>query len=833
MAHQDQNRDASKDVVGQRTLIVVPKNVFMHWKQVLSKELGVRKLDGDDDEDAHHILSYSLEYCGNRRFQKVKNIKDPNQIRVVLTTPGTVLSDFDGHREESLLFANPSDSDSQFQSWMKRHTYEKKMVDENDDRDPAVIFDRLVIDEIHKTLGDATRKALIDLGKHIPLRWMMTATPYENSIEVLQWMAMFIDAAKPNGHFGYMLEPKLESDVVDYRPCCFNCGDPLKRGSDAWEKRFMRDLRKRDQWYFCSKRECKQYRGRPLKNIEPEETRKKIEANKEREHKTYEDALRKLKSIRTWMKHFMMRRTYKNVKSELEQEIGRLKIHYEQVKFHPEEQAVYDKARPEIKESDVTSFNKHFEHATNDAIKTGNHITLLETMSLLSIRSTQSRKVGKYWFGSKIERTVEIAQSILDNTDVPGQGPGMKLVVFSKYLKNLMDLKVFFEENSLLSHDGEFCWLETIMFHGSMTLAERDAALEQFRRSDGKPKVLLVTVQCGYGLDFSTASNVIFLQPHFNPFVLQQAWCRVYRFGQKHEVNVWILQATGTIEDYMQKIAEVKIEAAKLYMTQAVFPTSLGREYPQCDESDDKIIHNKFVTLYDVKLLIRHGFLTKIVNLEEAQKQVKEFHQRKRKRAVAKNSRKSPKHRHSKHGKRQDSKKLERNPDGTLKLPCKLPKYRAEKSRVVYCLGDGPLIKVHRADYYVRPGFKSVIIMKGIKFLNSIHPPVRDDSDFPIFKVMYKKPNGDSGVISNEKAELMGKEAILKKYGPAPKKKNATTAEILAYNKRLWNDGIFRTPALVTNAAFTLHNGWSTGAQIATNAWFGYEPVQGDIMKEQ
>ena len=177
---------------------------------------------------------------------------------------------------------------------------------------------------------------------------------------------------------------------------------------------------------------------------------------------------------------------------------------------------------------------------------------------------------------------------------------------------------------------------------------------------------------------------------------------------------------------------------------------------------------------------------------------------------------------------------MKRNPDGTLILPCEVPQYRTIDRRIILCLGDGPLIKVHRADYYVRPGFKSMVTMKGITFFNSIHPPVRDDSNFPIFKVEYKKPNGDSGVISNEKAELMGKASIRKKYGSRPhrKKNSSTTEEIRAYNKRLWNDGIFETPAHVANAAYTLHNGWSTGAIITVNGWFLYEHVQNDILNQ-
>ena len=81
---------------------------------------------------------------------------------------------------------------------------------------------------------------------------------------------------------------------------------------------------------------------------------------------------------------------------------------------------------------------------------------------------------------------------------------------------------------------------------------------------------------------------------------------------------------------------------------------------------------------------------------------------------------------------------MKRNPDGTLILPCEVPQYRTIDRRIILCLGDGPLIKVHRADYYVRPGFKSMVTMKGITFFNSIHPPVRDDSNFPIFKVEYR-----------------------------------------------------------------------------------------------
>ncbi|UZE96926.1 helicase-related protein [Alkalimarinus alittae] len=73
--------------------------------------------------------------------------------------------------------------------------------------------------------------------------------------------------------------------------------------------------------------------------------------------------------------------------------------------------------------------------------------------------------------------------------------------------------------------------------------ATRKAIIDKFQEQDGFAVIVMSPVAAGVGLTVTGANNVIHLERHWNPAKEAQATDRVYRIGQKKDVNVYIPMA--------------------------------------------------------------------------------------------------------------------------------------------------------------------------------------------------------------------------------------------------------------------------------------------------
>ncbi|MBC7397111.1 MAG: DEAD/DEAH box helicase [Bdellovibrionales bacterium] len=97
----------------------------------------------------------------------------------------------------------------------------------------------------------------------------------------------------------------------------------------------------------------------------------------------------------------------------------------------------------------------------------------------------------------------------------------------------------------------------------------RGDVVDEFQNSD-TPTVFLLSLHAGgVGLNLTRASQVIFCEPWWNPFVELQAEDRAYRMGQNKPVTIHRLICENTIEE---KIRELQKE--KLSLGEAVFKAS-------------------------------------------------------------------------------------------------------------------------------------------------------------------------------------------------------------------------------------------------------------------
>ncbi|CAM9160862.1 unnamed protein product [Scytosiphon promiscuus] len=155
---------------------------------------------------------------------------------------------------------------------------------------------------------------------------------------------------------------------------------------------------------------------------------------------------------------------------------------------------------------------------------------------------------GGGWIGS-----TKLARLEFELREMRKKRPGAKAVVFSQWT-HMLDLA----ERSFARGGWDFRRLD-----GTMSQQRRESALKSFA-TDESIAVMLVSLKAGgVGLNLTSASTVILLDPWWNPAVEEQAIDRIHRLGQLNEVSVKRFVVSGTVEDKMLALQDVKGRMAK------------------------------------------------------------------------------------------------------------------------------------------------------------------------------------------------------------------------------------------------------------------------------
>ncbi|KAF7701627.1 DNA excision repair protein ERCC-6 [Cucumispora dikerogammari] len=111
---------------------------------------------------------------------------------------------------------------------------------------------------------------------------------------------------------------------------------------------------------------------------------------------------------------------------------------------------------------------------------------------------------------------------------------------------------IFTQTLRMLDFISEYLSTQNILFErieGKITLPERDKSIKRFK-DDSNCNVMIITTRVGsLGLNLVMASRLIIYDPDWNPSVDKQARERIFRFGQKNDVETYVLLALGTIEE--------------------------------------------------------------------------------------------------------------------------------------------------------------------------------------------------------------------------------------------------------------------------------------------
>lgn len=141
----------------------------------------------------------------------------------------------------------------------------------------------------------------------------------------------------------------------------------------------------------------------------------------------------------------------------------------------------------------------------------------------------------------KLLRLAELLDLIMDNNEAT--------LIFTQYV----------QMGQMLQEHLTSRYSTTPFFlHGSVTKSERDKMVTQFQEGKGSPIFILSLKAGGVGLNLTRANHVIHYDRWWNPAVENQATDRVFRIGQRKNVEVHKLISLGTLEEKIDELIEAK-----------------------------------------------------------------------------------------------------------------------------------------------------------------------------------------------------------------------------------------------------------------------------------
>jgi SNF2 family DNA or RNA helicase len=166
-----------------------------------------------------------------------------------------------------------------------------------------------------------------------------------------------------------------------------------------------------------------------------------------------------------------------------------------------------------------------------------------DAMKNAKSKARYMRRLEKNWESSaKVDKCCEILE------DIQNKGTGEKTIVFSQFTSLLDLLEV------PISRAG---W-KYERYDGSMSSTKRNDAVIEFT-DNPECKIMLVSLKAGNaGLNLVAASQVVILDPFWNPYIEEQAIDRSHRIGQLRPVTVHRILVKETVEDRILQLQDKK-----------------------------------------------------------------------------------------------------------------------------------------------------------------------------------------------------------------------------------------------------------------------------------
>ncbi|WP_437720050.1 DEAD/DEAH box helicase [Sorangium sp. So ce861] len=140
---------------------------------------------------------------------------------------------------------------------------------------------------------------------------------------------------------------------------------------------------------------------------------------------------------------------------------------------------------------------------------------------------------------SKLARFLELVEEL--------RAEGQRALVFSQFTSHL----------ALVREALEARGVAYVYLDGETPRRARGERVREFQ--EGAAPLFLISLKAGgFGINLTAATNVIHLDPWWNPAVEDQASDRAHRLGQRRPVTIYRLVALGTLEEQMLSLHEQK-----------------------------------------------------------------------------------------------------------------------------------------------------------------------------------------------------------------------------------------------------------------------------------
>ncbi|XXY50728.1 DEAD/DEAH box helicase [Sorangium sp. So ce269] len=168
-------------------------------------------------------------------------------------------------------------------------------------------------------------------------------------------------------------------------------------------------------------------------------------------------------------------------------------------------------------------------------------VEVLAALTRLRLLASHPRlyDAGSELVSSKLVRFLELVEEL--------RAEGQRALVFSQFTSHLALVR-----EALDARGVAYVYLD-----GETPRKARGERVREFQ--EGTAPLFLISLKAGgFGLNLTAATNVIHLDPWWNPAVEDQASDRAHRLGQRRPVTIYRLLALGTIEEQMLSLQEEK-----------------------------------------------------------------------------------------------------------------------------------------------------------------------------------------------------------------------------------------------------------------------------------
>ncbi|XP_042497855.1 protein CHROMATIN REMODELING 4-like isoform X2 [Macadamia integrifolia] len=104
---------------------------------------------------------------------------------------------------------------------------------------------------------------------------------------------------------------------------------------------------------------------------------------------------------------------------------------------------------------------------------------------------------------------------------------------------------------------------------GTVSVADRQAAIVRFNQDKSRFVFLLSTRSCGLGINLASADTVIIYDSDFNPHADIQAMNRAHRIGQSKRLLVYRLVVRASVEERILQLAKKKLMLDQLFVNKS------------------------------------------------------------------------------------------------------------------------------------------------------------------------------------------------------------------------------------------------------------------------